>query len=235
MRTRKPIGILVFGLCFLFVMGALRAPANDDSDEKVENPSPSKYYFARVRFTAYDAWGRNPGWAHDYPRAERNLLTILSDVSQIRTTRESYVIVDLADPAIMQYPLLYFSEPGTWDVTPEEARNFREYLDRGGFAIFDDFDGASDWYNFETAMKQVFPDRHLKELDLSHEVFHCFYDIKTLDMVPPYEVQGKPTFYGLSDEKGRLQAVANFNNDIGDFWEWSDEAWVPIALSNEAY
>ena len=31
------------------------------------------------------------------------------------------------------------------------------------------------------------------------------------------------------------QAVANFNNDIGDFWEWSDESFYPVNLSNEAY
>ncbi len=29
--------------------------------------------------------------------------------------------------------------------------------------------------------------------------------------------------------------IANFNNDIGDFWEWSDEGWYPIDLTNEGY
>ena len=33
----------------------------------------------------------------------------------------------------------------------------------------------------------------------------------------------------------RMDYIANFNNDIGDFWEWSDQAWVPVQLSNEAY
>jgi hypothetical protein len=55
-------------------------------------------------------------------------------------------------------------------------------------------------------------------------------------MIPPYQlVQSAPIFYGLHDEDGRLQAVANFNNDIGDYWEWSDERFSPIELSNEAY
>ena len=84
-------------------------------------------------------------------------------------------------------------------------------------------------------MKQVIPERNLFELTLDHPVFHCFYEIETLDMAAPYRVQGKPTFYGLEDDQGRLQVVANFNNDIGDFWEWSDENWYPIHLSNEAY
>ncbi len=83
-------------------------------------------------------------------------MKILSEVTGIETTSDSFIIVQLNDPAIMDYPLLYFSEPGTWNITPEEAANFREYLQRGGFAIFDDFDGARDWANFQRAMKMVF-------------------------------------------------------------------------------
>ena len=30
-------------------------------------------------------------------------------------------------------------------------------------------------------------------------------------------------------------AVANRNNDIGEYWEFSDTGYVPIDLSNEAY
>jgi hypothetical protein len=84
-------------------------------------------------------------------------------------------------------------------------------------------------------MKKVFPDRTLDKLTIDHPVFNCFYNIETLDMTTPYPVPGVPEFYGMSDEKGRLQVVANFNNDIGDYWEWSDQSLVPIQLSNEAY
>ena len=30
-------------------------------------------------------------------------------------------------------------------------------------------------------------------------------------------------------------SIANFNNDLGDYWEWSDQSIVLPALSNEAY
>ncbi len=73
------------------------------------------------------------------------------------------------------------------------------------------------------------------QLTVEHPIFQCFYAIETLDMTPPYRVRGKPTFFGMDDENGRLQVIVNFNNDIGDFWEWSDQAWVPVQLSNEAY
>ena len=195
----------------------------------------TEFTFARVQFNSSGRWGRVPGWAHDYPRAERNLLMILSEVTGIRTSRESYVVVQLDDPKIMQYPILYFSEPGTWKITDVEAENFREYIHRRGFAIFDDFDGRQDWRNFYSCIKQVFPDRNLELLTVNNPIFNCFFEIETLEVSAPFRYWGDPLFYGMQDEEGRLQIVVNFNNDLGDFWEWSDESIHPISLSNEAY
>ena len=101
--------------------------------------------------------------------------------------------------------------------------------------IFDDFRGIQELENLTTAMKKVLPERSFQELTLDDPVFHCFYDIETLDMIPPYNVPGRPMFYGLFDDKKRLLAVANYNNDIGDYWEWADESFTPVSLSNEAF
>ncbi|MBI4444834.1 MAG: DUF4159 domain-containing protein [Acidobacteria bacterium] len=230
--TRGTPLISVALVCFFFSADGAFVARDDDR----EASRGSEFLFARVQFNSYFfGGGWTPGWAHDYPRAERNFLKILAEVTSVKTTPESYVIVRLEDPGIMNFPLLYFSEPGTWDITPEEARNFREYLKRGGFAIFDDFDGPAHWSNFVRCIKEVLPERNVEELKLEHPVFHSFFEIETLEMPAPYAVWGKPTFLGLSDEKGRLLAVVNFNNDIGDYWEWSDESLFPIGLSNEAY
>lgn len=233
MKTRT----LLFATAGLFgFVGSGATLSTPDGGDRVRAPlRAADFSFARVQFSSFPQRGRIPGWAHDYPRADRNLLTILGDVSTIRTTSESYAIVQLEDPAIMRYPLLYFSEPGTWDITPREAENFREFLGRGGFAVFDDFDGPRDWYNFRRCINLVLPGREIRKLTVDHHVFHCFYDIRTLNMVPPYQMDGDPTFYGIFDEKERLQAVVNFNNDIGEFWEWSDEALFPVGPSNEAF
>ncbi len=179
--------------------------------------------------------GGGPGWAHDYPRAERNFLNILAELTTVRTAPESYVVVQLDDPEIMRYPFLYFSEPGTWGITPEEAANFKEYLDRGGFAMFDDFDGPRHWAIFYQNFKRVLPDRELELLTIDDPIFHCFFDIESLDMEAPQFNRWPPQFFGLRDEHGRLQMIINFNNDLGDYWEWSDEGLFPLSLSNEAY
>ena len=53
--------------------------------------------------------------------------------------------------------------------------------------------------------------------------------------MPPYGAYDVPTFWGIRDDAERLIVVANFNNDIGDYWEWSDHGYYPIELSNEGY
>lgn len=239
-RYRKPWMLLSCCLATGFLFLGWEFALDLDREGTARNTN--QFHFVRIRYNGYlsdwggGRWGQVPPWAHDYPRAEKNLLKILMETTSIQTTPESFLILDLDDPAIMNYPLLYVSEPGYWNATDREVENLREYLLRGGFVIFDDFrDQRGEWQNFTSAMKRVFPERSFQELTVEHPIFHCFYDIDSLEMVPPYEVPGRPTFYGLYDENGRLQAIANFNNDIGDYWEWSDQSFVPIQLSNEAY
>ena len=135
--------------------------------------SAPEFVFARVQFEG--TYGRRRGgWAHDYPRAEQNLLRILAELTAVHTEPAAHTIVSLASPEIMKYPVLYFSEPGTWGLTQAEAANFHEYLSRGGFAIFDDFDGAWDWQVFEANMAEVLPGRHFELLEESDPVYQIF-------------------------------------------------------------
>jgi hypothetical protein len=99
------------------------------------------------------------------------------------------------------------SEPGFFALTDKEIANFRQYLMRGGFVICDDFRGR-DLQVLRATMKRVMPELDMMKLDSSHEIFHSFYDIRSLEMDPPYYDErflgGRPEFWGLSDEKGRL-------------------------------
>ena len=230
---------------FVMLLLVFAAGHGFDIEPIRDRESANQFQFVRIRYNGYVSnWGLGAGfgsgrfvppWMHDYPRAEQNFLKILSELTTVQTTPESFLILDLDDPEIMNYPVLYVSEPGYWDITDRESDNLREYLRRGGFVIFDDFRGQQEWNSFAACMKQVFPERSFRELSIEHPVFHCFYDIDPKQILPPYAVPGLPKFYGLFDAQERLQAVANFNNDIGDYWEWSDESIIPIDFSNEAY
>jgi hypothetical protein len=112
-----------------------------------------------------------------------------------------------------------------------------DYIAKGGFVIFDDFRGPYDWENFRASMQRVLPGEQPIELALTHPIFHSFFEIGTLNFHQAYD-QGKPVFYGYfpkNDQTQPLQMIVNFNNDVSEYWEFSDTGFAPIDLSNEAY
>ena len=47
-----------------------------------------------------------------------------------------------------------------------------------------------------------------------------------------------PSYWGLfeqNDPNKRLMVVANVNNDLSEYWEFSDQGVFIVDLSNEAY
>ncbi len=44
----------------------------------------------------------------------------------------------------------------------EEAARLREYLQRGGFLMVDDFHGSEQWEGFMESFRRVFPDREVR-------------------------------------------------------------------------
>ena len=142
----------------------------------------------------------------------------------------------LDDPELHTFPIAYMSEPGFWTLSDKEAEGLRAYLHKGGFVIFDDFRGW-DLDNFQAQIRRALPESRLVELDATHPIFHSFFEINSLEFVQYYD-RGKPVFYGIfedNDPKKRLMVIANYNNDLGEYWEFSDTGFVSIDLSNEAY
>src|SRR4029450_2038730 len=82
-------------------------------------------------------------------------------------------ILMLDDPDLFKYPIALMWEPGFWNLTDREAGSFRAYLMKGGFPIFEDFDGATQWANFEAQMHRVLPEGRLVRLDSSHQIFNA--------------------------------------------------------------
>jgi hypothetical protein len=69
----------------------------------------------------------------------------------------------------------------------------------------------------------------------THPIFDAFYDIRASQLPVAY---GPTEWYGVfedNDPTKRLIAIANYNADLGELMEFSDEAYVSIDLSNEAY
>ena len=248
-RVPSPAVALLAALATFVAAGASPAAGQEFRRERVRPALPDelgrieydgRLTFARVRFEPRSAWqgwaGGMPAWGHDYPRAERNFMRILGEITTARAFIDGSRIVDLDDPDLFRFPIAYLCEPGHWTLTDAEAAALRNYMLKGGFVIFDDFSGY-DWGNFEQMMDRVLPGVQLLPMELDHPVFHAFFEIESLDILESYRGRSAE-FYGVfrdNDPSERLLAIVNYNTDIGDYWEYSDVGWLPVDLSNEAY
>lgn len=217
-----------------------RPPRAEMPPDGGEFPYDGRLTFARIRFETRDVWsgwsGGAPPWAHDYPVAERNFMQVLSEITSGRPRTTGSRVVAFDDPDVFRYPIAYVSEPGHWRITDDEVAAMRAYLAKGGFIIFDDFAGR-DWTNFEAIMRRVLPDVDFIRMPPSHPLFSAFFDIESLDMRHPYR-GAAAEFIGIfedNDPSKRLLAIANYNNDIGDYFEYSATGWYPMDASNTAY
>jgi len=227
-------------LVLLVLVTVCVGPAMSDWRE----PEP-EFVFARLQCSnrVFDAWAiwpkyypDNPPWHHDYPFSDELFIGLIHELTGLRVSPKSYKIVPLDSDEIFKYPFMYLSEPGFMVLTDKEIKNLGEYIRRGGFIMADDFRQAGYISNVNEIdvlryyLKLAVPERKLERLDITHPIFHSFYDIDNLDMKAPYG-NFEPQFWGMSDEDGRLQLIANYNNDIGDFWKYLDQGDMPLKES----
>lgn len=209
--------------------------AQDDVSAEVKATYDGRFAFTRIRVGRPLAmYRRLPPWAHDYPRADVHFLKILNELTFVRSMVDQGNILTLDDPDLAMFPIAYMSEPGFWSMSDAEVDGLRRYLQKGGFIIFDDFRAFHNQNLFEQ-MRRVLPDAIWRPLDVSHPVFHSFFEIKSLDVDSYY---GRAQWLGVfedNDPRKRLLAVANSNHDLGEYWEFSDTGYMPVDVSNDAY
>lgn len=196
-------------------------------------PYDGRFTFARIRYTVH---GRS-GWEFDYPTMERNLMAMVREITSLAPHTAGSNVFTFDDPELLKFPIAYLSEPGYWIPSDAEVLGLRSYLAKGGFLIVDDF-MRGEWRNFEAQIRRVLPLARIEPLPLSHPVFDSFFRIASLSMSYPHDPGLPAEFLGIhenNDPSGRLMVVINYNNDIGDYMEWSGQGWWPVNLTNEAY
>lgn len=199
-----------------------------------------RFIFARIAYSEPQSFGfrrgGGPPWQHDYPRAERNFLKILTELSSVRARTNASTIISTDNPEFFRFPVAYMAEPGFWRPTEAEVAGLAAWFKKGGFLIFDDFAGR-DFLNMESQMQRVLPGARLVRLDKTHPIFDAFYRIENLETFHP--VYGDASeYWGIfedNDPTKRLIVIANHNNDIAEYWEFADQGFFPIALSNESF
>lgn len=178
-----------------------------------------------------------PPWAHDYWYGEQNFMKILASVSNVPANLDETSVMTFDNPNLFKFPVIYLVEPGFWYLGDEEVKNLRAYLQKGGFLIVDDFPDRA-WPNFEQQMGRVFPEAQWIELDKAHPIFDTFFQVDPAVVPQAYDLGYRPIFYALfedNDPTKRMLVVANYQNDLSEFWEYSDQGRFFVTETNEAY
>ncbi|HSJ16292.1 MAG TPA: DUF4159 domain-containing protein [Longimicrobiales bacterium] len=239
-----PEGTLAAATTARLALAAERAAAQER--EYPFTPYDGRFIFVRIFFEAQlGSFGRfrgggEPPWHHDYPYAERNLTSILAEISRTRAYTGGGNVFSLKDPELFRFPAAWLAEPGQWNPTDEEAALLGAYLRKGGFIIFDDFDGP-DLDHLVRTMERVLPGLRPIRLDGTEPIFRAFFEVQ------PYELQfqsyrasrGQPEqYWGYFEDNDRTRrqiAILNHNNDIGEFMEYSATGFSAVNMANEAY
>jgi len=156
-------------------------------------------------------------WA-DHPTGDQYLLKTFREQTGVHTDCTWYVVglTDLKE--MVKYPVLFLTSPEPFAYSPEEQRNLKEYLLRGGFLFADDcvYKGNGPRDLFFTSVKNMIDgmfEAKMTEIPLTDDLFHCFYDVPKVPVM-----QGKDDgAWGLY-LKGRL-AVFLDSGDIHCGWQ----------------
>ena len=225
---------------------------SQDYEHEMQNPvldppdafEEGEFVFARLRYRSPGRGYYGDSWGTDSNKAERIFLTGVRRLTGIHS-RSVEEIVDIDGDEIYEWPWLYAVEVGNWDLSDSQAARLREYLDRGGFLMVDDFHGSEEWYVFEHGLRKVFPERPVADIADEDEIFHVLYDLDDRFQVPglqyvrsgeTYEQDGvTPRWQAVYDEQGRVVVAICHNMDLGDAWEWADEPRYPEPFTALAY
>ena len=243
--TRKHRQIATALALCLLVSGVFAQRAFRRSMPEPDRPragEQKEWTFARL---AYEGGGGRSGWSVDYPNAEYHLSGAVRRLTRIDADQDGQVVSPNSDE-LFYYPWLYAVEVGSWGFSDEQAARLREYLERGGFLMVDDFHGEDEWEQFLYGMRQIFPDKDVEEVPADDLVYAMPYPQKQRVQVPgpqymrsglTYERSDgvTPHWRGIRDEKKRWMVLISHNIDYGEGWEQADNPEYPEEFTRQAY
>jgi hypothetical protein len=234
-------------------------PSEDDG------PGPNfktdtEFHFIRGEYTDSPNYRRGFGnvsrrgrangwWAQDWPDADEHFTQGVLRLTRIDAGDPRHL--GFSDEKIFDNPWVYMTQTAYWSLTDKEITRMREFLERGGFLVTDDFWGPYEWVDFQQTMERVLPNHAITDIALGDSVMHVLYDIQEKDLTyipgtrhlrrgPGGQIvvqqQGNsPAWRGIYDDKQHMVVAINFNTDVGDAWEYADSPIYPEAMTTLAY
>jgi len=217
----------------------------DPIDDPPDAWEQTEFAFARLRFRSpRDGYFRRfARWGTDSNKSERLFMKAIRRLTRVHT-RSVEEIVDIDSDEVFNWPFLYAVGVGDWVFSDSQAARLRQYFERGGFLMVDDFHNEREWATFMAGIHKIFPDREAVEIPDDHPIFGVGYDTRRPFHIPGYQITyGQEWERGgigghyraIMDDHGKVQVAICFNMDIGDAWEWADAPEYPGKYAGLAF
>jgi hypothetical protein len=257
-RSAAAGALLLIAAAGLAQRGRFREPEDEGPAIPVR---AAEFHFIRVEYTDLPQYHRGFGyasrdgvgsgwWIVDWPAADNHFTSGIQRLTRIDTGDPRHL--RLTDDTLFDYPWIYATQTGWWDLSDAETSRLREYLLRGGYLVVDDFWGPEQWEVFRRTMERVLPNHPITDIAPSDSVMHVLYDIEEKDRTiipgsrhlrrgPGGGVQvvlpagAVPAWRAMYDDRERMVVAVNFNTDVGDAWEFADVPYYPEAMTALAY
>ena len=247
--------LLRVGIVALAVTAAVAAAAYGQGFRFREGSLPARYAPAhmpdgnfvvcRMAYRSVRAEPMGIGWQTDYPFAEINLTTRLSELTKTRVSRDkeghpNYFVTRLSDDALFNCPFLVASDVGSLGFGDAEIGRLRTYLLKGGFLWVDDFWGTRAWRQWSGEIARVLPPSEYPVLDVPMDdpMLKSMFDVTKVPQITNIQfwrgVSGKSTsergpdsaevhLRAIRDSHGRIMVLMSHNTDVADSWEREGE------------
>src|SRR5262249_17521888 len=140
MLAMSALAFVLFGICgyarnrWWMYEREMQDPIDDPPDANVD----AEFVFGRLRYRSpLDGFRRRP-WGTDANKSERQFIIALRRLSRVNG-KSIEQIVDVDSDDLYDYPFLYAVAAGDWAVSPSQAERLRNFFERGGFLVTDDF------------------------------------------------------------------------------------------------
>jgi hypothetical protein len=199
------------------------------------------FTFCRLMYDSDRSEFGGIGWVTDYPFAEINFTTRLSELTQTGVNFEKadlpyYYVVRATDKALFRCPFIMASDIGTVRFSPDEIKGLRDYLLKGGALWVDDFWGEWAWQQWAEEIGKVLPARQypITDIPLGDPLFSTLYDVTKVPQITSLqnwrrnggtstsergEESKTPHLRAIRDPGGRIMVLMSHNTDIADAWE----------------
>jgi hypothetical protein len=205
----------------------------------------ASFVICRLAYTQVRREPSGIGWETDYPYAEINLMTRLSELTKTRISRDqngdpNFYVIRLTDDQLFNCPMIVASDAGTIGFTAPQADRLRTYLLKGGFLWVDDFWGSAAWDHWASQIARVLPPSEfpIEDVKLEDPMLRSMFQIDQIPQITNIQFwrqwggtytseRGEDSdevhLRAIRDPHRRIMVLMSHNTDVADSWEREGE------------